>query len=456
MVLLAAFDAFLHRLTRQEDLVLGSPIANRNQVGIEGLVGLFVNTLVLRTDLGGNPSFRTLLGRVRETTLGAYAHQDLPFEKLVEELAPERSLSHAPLFQVLLALQNAPTAAAELPGLTLEPLEGEGGTAKFDLSLELFEDGLGLSGGIEYSTDLFDGATAARWANHLERLLEEVVADPDVRLSSLDLLSLAERHQILGEWNDTRAGFPETTQLHQFFEAVVERSPEAVAAVCAGRELTYGELEARSNRLAHLLREVGIERGAAVGVWVERSFDLLTAVLGILKAGGITLPWTTPGRPAGWSRSSPRPAPSRSWPAAVCCRRWRRCAGGCRRCRTWSVPASRKRRRRWNPSIRRACGSCGLRGGAGGGPGDGGWVRQCLHRAAFQRGGSGRVPGPGALAGRPLAAAGCAGAGDRQRLRAPAVGAGLAGGPRHRRRSLSLDPGAQPRAGEGRGIWPWR
>ena len=286
MVLLAAFDAFLHRLTRQEDLVLGSPIANRNQVGIEGLVGLFVNTLVLRTDLGGNPSFRTLLGRVRETTLGAYAHQDLPFEKLVEELAPERSLSHAPLFQVLLALQNAPTAAAELPGLTLEPLEGEGGTAKFDLSLELFEDGLGLSGGIEYSTDLFDGATAARWANHLERLLEEVVADPDVRLSSLDLLSLAERHQILGEWNDTRAGFPETTQLHQFFEAVVERSPEAVAAVCAGRELTYGELEARSNRLAHLLREVGIERGAAVGVWVERSFDLLTAVLGILKAGG--------------------------------------------------------------------------------------------------------------------------------------------------------------------------
>ena len=183
-------------------------------------------------------------------------------------------------------LQNAPMAAAELPGLTLEPLEGEGGTAKFDLSLELYEDGSSLGGGIEYSTDLFDGATAARWVNHFEQLLREVAAAPDARLSALELLSAVERHQLLGEWNDTRAAFPETTLLHQLFEARVERSPESIAAVCAGRELTYAGLEARANRLAHLLRDAGLERGAAVGVWLDRSFEMLIAVLGILKAGG--------------------------------------------------------------------------------------------------------------------------------------------------------------------------
>ena len=290
MVLLAALDILLNRLSGQRDLVVGSPVANRNRLGIEGLVGFFVNTLVLRVDLGGNPSFRELLGRVRETTLGAYAHQDLPFEKLVEEMAPERSLSHAPLFQVLLALQNAPHVAAELPGLTLEGLADEGGTAKFDLSFELFEDGGVLGGQIEYATDLFDGTTAARWAHHFERLLAQAVAAPEARLSELSLLSEVERHQILGEWNDTREAFPETTLLHQFFESVAARSPESVAAICAGSAVSYGELEARANRLAHLLRQAGVERGAAVGVWLERSFDMLVAVLGILKAGGLYVP----------------------------------------------------------------------------------------------------------------------------------------------------------------------
>ena len=290
MILLAALDALLHRLTGQDDLVLGSPVANRNQVGIEDLVGFFVNTLVLRADLGGDPSFRTLLRRVRETTLEAYAHQDLPFEKLVEELAPERSLAHAPLFQVMLSLQNTPMTALALPGLVLEPLAGESGAAKFDLAFSFEEVDGSLTGHLEYSSDLFDGATMDRWLDHFEQLLATVVADPGVRIASVELLAVAARHQILGEWNDTRVDFPATTLLHQFFEASAGRAPEALAAVCAGRELTYAALEAGANRLAHLLRGAGAGRGAGVGVWVERSFDMLTAVLGVLKAGGHYVP----------------------------------------------------------------------------------------------------------------------------------------------------------------------
>ena len=286
MSFLAVWQAVLHRLSGQSDLAVGTPVANRTRPEIEEVVGFFVNMLALRTDFGGAPSFAELLGRVRRVAMEAYDHTDVPFERLVDELSPGRDLSRQPLVQVMFTLQSASPAPLALPGVTVEPLSLAGTVAKFDLTLELFEEVSGLSGHIEYNSALFDRATVARLAGHFVNLAAAVVAAPDARLSDLDLLSPAERHQLLGEWNDTEAPFPETTLLHQFFEAAAERSPESIAAVCAGRELSYGELEARSNRLGHLLRDVGVGRGAPVGVWVERSFDLLVAVLGVLKAGG--------------------------------------------------------------------------------------------------------------------------------------------------------------------------
>ncbi|HYO12153.1 MAG TPA: amino acid adenylation domain-containing protein, partial [Thermoanaerobaculia bacterium] len=286
MTLLAGFLALLKRTTGADDLVVGSPIAGRLRVETEPLIGLFVNTLVLRTDLSGDPDFLTLLGRVRETTLAAYVHQEVPFERLVEELAPERDLSRTPLVHVVLALQNAPTGPLELPGLLLTPSAVHTGTAKFELTCLVMETERGLEGTLEYSRRLLDGPTVERLAQRFTRLLAGAAADPQRRLSELPLLASGERHQILAEWNDTRAPFPAETLLHQFFEAAVDRAPQTVAAVCGSSALTYGELEAWANRLAHLLRSAGIGRGAPVGVWVERSFGMLAAVLGILKAGG--------------------------------------------------------------------------------------------------------------------------------------------------------------------------
>jgi amino acid adenylation domain-containing protein len=286
MVLLATWAAVLGRHAGQEDVLLGTPIAGRNHREIEDLIGLFINTVVMRADIAGSPGFCELLGRVRQMALDGYAHQDLPFELLVDELAAERDLAHSPLFQVLFALQNAPVYRLTIPGLTLVPLEVSSGAVKYDLILNLEEGEDGFSGVLDYNADLFDGSTIERLAGHFTQLLSAVVADPSRAVPDLPLLTAGERHQLLTEWNDTRAPFPESVLLHQFFEAAVERAPRALAAVCAGRELTYAELETRSNRLAHLLRDIGIERGAPVGVWVERSLDMLVAVLGVLKAGG--------------------------------------------------------------------------------------------------------------------------------------------------------------------------
>ncbi|HYO14676.1 MAG TPA: amino acid adenylation domain-containing protein [Thermoanaerobaculia bacterium] len=286
MTVLAGFAALLQRFTDQDDVVVGTPVAGRTRTETEPLIGFFINTLALRIDLSGAPVFVDLLARVRETALSAYAHQDVPFERLVEELAPERDRSRPPIFQVVLALQNAPSERLTLPGLEVQVLPLSTGTAKFELSVVLGETAQGLTGMIEFSRDLFAGATIGRLAGHLTRLLAAAVADPHRPLPELSLLSPGERHQLLLEWNDTRAPFPETLLLHQFFEVAVERAPEAVAAVCAGSELTYAGLEARSNRLAWLLRERGVQRGTPVGIWVERGFDMLTTVLGILKAGG--------------------------------------------------------------------------------------------------------------------------------------------------------------------------
>ncbi|HWM91847.1 MAG TPA: amino acid adenylation domain-containing protein [Thermoanaerobaculia bacterium] len=290
MVLLAGFQALLGRLTGREDPPVGTPIANRQRAETEGLIGLFVNTLALPADLSGDPSFADLLARVRDVTLDAYAHQDLPFEKLVEELRPERDLSHSPVFQVLLIVQNAPLAPPAAAGLELEPLPVETGTAKFDLTLAMVD----RPGGqrlfqAEYSRDLFDRATIARLLGSLTGLLEAAAAEPGRRLSELPLLSTAEQHQALVEWNDT--GMDHSTGcLHDLFAAQAGRTPDAVAVACQGERVTYGELLRRSRRLANHLRTLGVANERPVGVCLERTPDLVAALLGILQAGGVYLP----------------------------------------------------------------------------------------------------------------------------------------------------------------------
>jgi amino acid adenylation domain-containing protein len=289
MTLLAAFQTLLQRYTGQDDIAVGSPIAGRTRAELEGLIGFFVNTLVLRTDLSGNPTFPELLGRVREVTLGAYAHQDLPFERLVEELQPERRLSHSPLFQVMLALQNAPRQTLDLPGLTVSRLEVDRGTAQFDLTLVLWEEAEGLVGTLEYNRDLFEAPTIQRLLGHFRHVLAGIVANPARRLAELPLLGTAERQQLLVAWNATAAEYPRDRCLHQLFEAQVERTPDAIAVV-DDVEWTYRELNTRANRLAHHLRRHGVGPEVLVAVCMERGLEMLVSLLGILKAGGVYLP----------------------------------------------------------------------------------------------------------------------------------------------------------------------
>ncbi|MGH7411794.1 MAG: amino acid adenylation domain-containing protein, partial [Candidatus Methylomirabilis sp.] len=290
MTLLAAFQTLLFRYTGQDDIVVGSPIANRDRTETEGLIGFFINTLVLRADLSGNPSFRELLKRVKEVALGAYAHQDVPFEELMEELHTERSLSYSPLFQVMFILQNTPRAVPRLSGLTLSPLKIDTGTAKFDLLLSLTEEANRLRGLLSYDTDLFDAGTMRRMLGHFQVLLKGIVADPDDRLGSLPILTDAERHQMLVDWNDTEADYPKDECIHEFFEAQVERTPDAIGIVMGDEQLTYRELNARANQLAHFLREQGVGPEVLVGICMERSLEMVVGLLGILKAGGAYVP----------------------------------------------------------------------------------------------------------------------------------------------------------------------
>ena len=290
MALLAAFQTLLHRYTGQDDICVGAPVANRNRAEIEGLIGFFVNTLVLRTDLSGDPTFRQLLGRVREVALGAYAHQDLPFEMLIDELQPARDMSRTPLFQVMLDLQRAPLEALELPGLSLSLMQMERRTAKFDLLLAMVEQADGLSATFEYNTDLFDAATIARMARHLQTLLEGAVADPDRHLAALPILDEEERQQLLVEWNDTAADYPRDEYLPKLFEAQVERTPDSTAVEYRGQGLTYHELNRRANQLARYLQRLGVGPDVLVGICLERSLEMIVGVLGTLKAGGAYLP----------------------------------------------------------------------------------------------------------------------------------------------------------------------
>jgi amino acid adenylation domain-containing protein len=290
MMLLAAFQTLLHRYAGQDDIVVGSPIAGRSWLETEGLIGFLVNSLVMRADLSGDPTFRELLARVRTMALDAYAHQDLPFERLVEELQPERDLSHNPLFQVMFAFQNVPRQTLELPGLRESPIKLSNGTAKFDLTFSMIEEADLLRGSVEYSTDLFEDATISRMVGHLQTLLEGIVAAPEQRLSDLPLLSKAERHQMVVEWNDTRRDYPRDQCIHQLFEAQAERTPEAVAVVFEDQQLTYRELNAQANQLAHYLRKRGVGPEVSVGIYVERSVEMVVALLGTLKASGAYVP----------------------------------------------------------------------------------------------------------------------------------------------------------------------
>lgn len=297
MTLLAAFQALLSRLTGQEDIAVGSPIAGRNRSEFEGLVGLFINTLVLRTNLGGNPSFRELLRRVREAAVGAYDHQEVPFEKLMGELQLKRSLSRNTLFQVMFAYRPDPVEKHHnLPGLAISRFRINTGTAKFDLNLAVYERVDSLHCYFTYNTDLFDCSTIKRVAGHFRTLLEGIVNNPGERLLALPLLNTMERQQLLVEWNDTQKDYAEDRCVHELFQAQVERSPDSVAVVFEEQELTYGELNRRSNQMAHYLQKLGVGPEVLVGIYMERSLDTVVGLLGILKAGGAYVP-LDPGYP---------------------------------------------------------------------------------------------------------------------------------------------------------------
>jgi amino acid adenylation domain-containing protein len=290
MTLLTAFKIVLHYYTSQDDIIVGTPIANRNRLEVEGLIGFFVNTLVLRTDLSGDPDFRELLRRVREVCFGAYAHQDLPFERLVEELHLARTLSRNPLFQVMFVLQNARLETLEAPGLTVTPLEVDNGTTHFDLTLHIADTGHQLIATLAYNTDLFESATIARMLRHFTMLLETVCASPGLRLSELPLLTEAERQHILVKLNDTGADQPNELCIQQLFEAQVERTPEAIAVVSPDVRVTYRELNGRANQLANRLSALGVGPEVPVGLCVGPSLEMVIGLLGILKAGGVYVP----------------------------------------------------------------------------------------------------------------------------------------------------------------------
>ncbi|HWE63822.1 MAG TPA: amino acid adenylation domain-containing protein, partial [Chloroflexota bacterium] len=290
MITLAAFATLLFRYSGQDDIVVGAPIANRIVPEVEELIGFFANTLALRIDLSGNPTFRELLGRVREVALGAYAHQDLPFERLVEELGPERHLDRQPLFQVALAWQPAAETVATLSGLTLSSVALDTGTAKFDLTLSLRETTQGLAGHLEYRTDLFDPATIGRLVDHLQILLAGVADNPDAHLDEAPLLPEAERRRVLVEWNDTRTAYPRDAAIHQLFQEQAAATPGAVAVVFSDTSMTYDELDRRATALARHLRELGVGPEVCVGICVERSSWMIVGLLGILKAGGAYVP----------------------------------------------------------------------------------------------------------------------------------------------------------------------
>ena len=290
MTLLAAFQTLLHRYSGQDDVLVGTPVANRNLREVEKLIGFFVNTLVLRARFTPQMNFKELIRQVRETTLNAFAHQELPFEKLVEVLQPERNLTHSPIFQVAFVFQNRMDAGLQLPELVLEPFEYEARIAKYDLTLTVSETDDALFTFWEYNTDLFTEATIRRMMSHFETLLKEALAQPDVPVARLPLLSDEERHRMLVEWNATRKPFDESLCVHQKFEQVAATHPQAIAVELDDQRLTYQELNARANQLAHYLRKQGVGPEVLVGISMDRSIEMVVSMLGVLKAGGAFVP----------------------------------------------------------------------------------------------------------------------------------------------------------------------
>jgi amino acid adenylation domain-containing protein len=290
MTLLTGFAALLHRYTGQEDFIVGSPVAGRDRDELQGLIGFFVNSLVLRCDISGDPSFRELLGRVRSTAVEAYDHKNIPFEKLVEELKPERDLSRNPIFQVMFALQNTPRQNLQVPNLTLGRYKVETGQAKLDLFMSVEENPEGLRIWAEYSTDIFRADTIQRMLGHFKTFLEAAAADPDQAVSLLALLNPDEEHRVLTVWNETQADYPQDLCFHQLFEMHASRSPEKVAVVYGDQSLTYSELNRDANQLAHYLQECGVGSESLVAICLERSLQVLVAMLGVLKAGAAYVP----------------------------------------------------------------------------------------------------------------------------------------------------------------------
>ena len=289
MTLLAGFYSLLYRYTGQSDINVGTPHANRNRLEIEKLIGFFVNTLVLRADLKGNPTFNDFLQQVRKVAFAAYAHQDLPFEMLVEALQPVRDLSYTPLFQVMFVFQNVPAEKLTLPGLSFTPYEINTGIAKFDLSLILAEVETGLAVSFEYNRDLFNETTIERMSDHFQNLLQAIVANPEARISHLALFSEAEK-QLLNEWNATEAAFPDHLCVHQWFESLVSDQPDAIAVKYEDQQLTYRELNQRANQLARYLRKLALPPEGRVGICLDRSLEMVVSIFATLKAGGAFVP----------------------------------------------------------------------------------------------------------------------------------------------------------------------
>jgi len=290
MTLLAGFAVLLARLSGQDEVVIGSPVANRSRAEIADLIGFFVNTVALRIDVSGSPSFWEVLGRAKAVSLSAQEHQDLPFEQVVEIVQPPRSMSYTPVFQAVFAWQNVPQGKLELSGLKVTPVDSGPEAAKFDLTLLLEEAGEEIEGRLIYAKTLFDGATIERWVGYWVRLLEGMVADESQAVDRIDMLGADERRLVVQDWNATTVVYPQDKCIHELFETQVERTPEAVAVVCGGRELTYGELNARANRLAHHLHSRGVRPDDRVAICVERSIEMVVALLAVLKAGGGYVP----------------------------------------------------------------------------------------------------------------------------------------------------------------------
>jgi amino acid adenylation domain-containing protein len=290
ITLMSAFQVLLLRYTGQEDMLVGMPVANRSRSETEGLIGCFINTLVMRNDLSGNPSFLELMNRVQDTALGAYAHQDMPFEKLVQELNPERDLSRSPILQVLFSFLNTRTDPVTFPALEVTRIKAEGSEAKVDLSLYAIEVAEGISCTFEYNTDLFDADRIQRMLHHLEVLVENIVRDPGQRLSELEILKPAERQQLIVGCNQTQVDFQAPAALHELFEQQAQRTPDAVAVEFEGDRLSYRELNERTNQLARHLKSLGVGPETLVGLFHERSLNMMVALLGILKAGGAYVP----------------------------------------------------------------------------------------------------------------------------------------------------------------------